>query len=664
MEAVPDDGNRKEVLAGAGASEFNNGGDGSEKKKEKGKEVVLDDGSGNVIGSGQQALRHDDRGRVLSGPDSEGWHKVPSKRRKVAALGGSSSGGRLGRERRCFRCLGAGHWRRECRDPVVCWRCKRAGHRAATCHLSHMGPESNHPPPIASSRPSYIPSIRLPISRLVEAAAAHLSECIIAKARGHSSSPAVVKEVATLLWGPRACSQVRRVGADTFLIGVPSARIREDMLLAGCMYGGGSSFSLSAWSPVLGAAPVAPRLWTVRFSGLPLHWMEAGCVTQLAERYGRLIDITKVDMDVEGLFFKEMVIEAAEVPASGRIRVSIGHETFDILSTVQESGAGRHRSWADVARPGGSRSRPSSSPVAASDPGKGGSDSSSETTQARCDGMGSVQNVGPEKTDQVMETGKPAEAWEVTYQAGPTVEVGLACAESPSVVPLAREELLSESNSVPVRQSQGTATAREESPKSQQPFCEFGSISKILAGNFKSGGRTVMVQPVSGATRPEPAEPIYGPPVRIPVGLSEEVFFGPGSIGPDWSWTWWDRDPNAGEDIFRPVRDVFPSVPISTREETGQSGVDKVVTMETAVSPRVTKEGPHLMKDREEMVWSRAHRVGIRLNSSADQQRFCDFLRETFGKRGAFDEGTSVVLGTSAASVLVEEVDRPANGPC
>ncbi|KAK1309393.1 hypothetical protein QJS10_CPA09g00691 [Acorus calamus] len=131
--------------------------------------------------------------------------------------------------------------------------------------------------------------------------------------------------------------------------------------------------------------------------------------------------------------------------------------------------------------------------------------------------MGSVQNVGPEKTDQVMETGKPAEALEATYQAGPTVEVGLACAESPSVVPLAREEPLSESNSVPVRQSQ---------------------------------------------------EPIYGPPVRIPVGLSEEEFFGPGSIGPDWSWTWWDRDPNAGEDIFTPVRDVFPSVPISTREET------------------------------------------------------------------------------------------------
>ncbi|KAK1309394.1 U-box domain-containing protein 34 [Acorus calamus] len=51
-EAVPDDGSRKEVLAGAGASEFNNGGDGSEKKKEKGKEVVLDNGSGNVIGSG------------------------------------------------------------------------------------------------------------------------------------------------------------------------------------------------------------------------------------------------------------------------------------------------------------------------------------------------------------------------------------------------------------------------------------------------------------------------------------------------------------------------------------------------------------------------------------------------------------------------------------
>ncbi|KAK1313364.1 hypothetical protein QJS10_CPA06g01142 [Acorus calamus] len=35
----------------------------------------------------------------------------------------------------CFRCLGVGHWRRTCRDPIVCMKYKGTGHKAAACPL-------------------------------------------------------------------------------------------------------------------------------------------------------------------------------------------------------------------------------------------------------------------------------------------------------------------------------------------------------------------------------------------------------------------------------------------------------------------------------------------------------------------------------------------------
>ncbi|KAK1272918.1 hypothetical protein QJS04_geneDACA012426 [Acorus gramineus] len=47
-------------------------------------------------------------------------------------------GGRCPKGSCCFRCLGLGHWRRECREPVICLRCRGTGHRAFTCPLDRV----------------------------------------------------------------------------------------------------------------------------------------------------------------------------------------------------------------------------------------------------------------------------------------------------------------------------------------------------------------------------------------------------------------------------------------------------------------------------------------------------------------------------------------------
>ena len=55
----------------------------------------------------------------------------------------------------CFKCLGRGDFKDDCRDPLVCRKCRRVGHYEAACQLGaverrenwdrHMGVEHDHP---------------------------------------------------------------------------------------------------------------------------------------------------------------------------------------------------------------------------------------------------------------------------------------------------------------------------------------------------------------------------------------------------------------------------------------------------------------------------------------------------------------------------------------
>ena len=107
-----------------------------------------------------------------NGADEEGWTMVgrrqePSIRRSVkGGYGGQNGNVEFGGRGRvlqrtqmhkgvCFKCLGRGHSKEECRDPIVCRKCRRVGHYEKACQLGaverredwdrHMGVVHDHP---------------------------------------------------------------------------------------------------------------------------------------------------------------------------------------------------------------------------------------------------------------------------------------------------------------------------------------------------------------------------------------------------------------------------------------------------------------------------------------------------------------------------------------
>ena len=70
-------------------------------------------------GSGAAGLaRGDDEG--------SGWHTVRNRREFHQPPVTNMAG-------RCYRCLGRGHFARDCRDPIICRVCLRTGHRKKEC---------------------------------------------------------------------------------------------------------------------------------------------------------------------------------------------------------------------------------------------------------------------------------------------------------------------------------------------------------------------------------------------------------------------------------------------------------------------------------------------------------------------------------------------------
>ena len=88
----------------------------------------------------------------VTGAEEEGWTMVGRRResglRQTAngGYGGQNGYKGIGERGRgmqrtpgqrdvCFRCLGRGHYKDECRDPIVCRKCRGVGHYEATCQM-------------------------------------------------------------------------------------------------------------------------------------------------------------------------------------------------------------------------------------------------------------------------------------------------------------------------------------------------------------------------------------------------------------------------------------------------------------------------------------------------------------------------------------------------
>ena len=111
-------------------------------------------------GLGRRFPRHDASLQVQkrtgkfkgSGASEEGWTEV---RRRISGRIHEANGGIWrqqgqvvmrdrerpttgGRRQRviCFKCLGSGHYKHECRDPVVCRHCRRVGHYEVACPVA------------------------------------------------------------------------------------------------------------------------------------------------------------------------------------------------------------------------------------------------------------------------------------------------------------------------------------------------------------------------------------------------------------------------------------------------------------------------------------------------------------------------------------------------
>ena len=83
---------------------------------------------GNGDRSYVQAAQQGSGAAVLARGDDEGsgWHTVRNRRELHQPPVTNMAG-------RCYRCLGRGHFARDCRDPIVCRVCLRTGHRKKEC---------------------------------------------------------------------------------------------------------------------------------------------------------------------------------------------------------------------------------------------------------------------------------------------------------------------------------------------------------------------------------------------------------------------------------------------------------------------------------------------------------------------------------------------------
>ncbi|KAK1283536.1 hypothetical protein QJS10_CPB21g01264 [Acorus calamus] len=139
----------------------------------------------------------------------------------------------FGRRTQCFRCLGYGHRRWECRDLIVCRSCRGIGHKAKEC-VAHQTAASKRVPAHQGG-----PSLAIQLGDDFNPCEEEqkLRCCVVVRTEGGSPT----QEEATLLiremWGDKFWRMDSDLGGGCFLIYVQCPKLRARMTRKGRIQG-------------------------------------------------------------------------------------------------------------------------------------------------------------------------------------------------------------------------------------------------------------------------------------------------------------------------------------------------------------------------------------------------------------------------------------------
>ncbi|KAK1308285.1 hypothetical protein QJS10_CPA09g00724 [Acorus calamus] len=342
-----------------------------------------------------------------------------------------------------------------------------------------------------------------------------LNCCVIAEASGWSPPLGVVKDVFLAAWGKGVVERVRGLGGAFFAIFVPSESDRCRMIQAGRCGDEVGSFRLRPWSPGFGAAPRPSRTWQVRVVGLPIHWLLAGGVREVLASFGEVIEVLGCGFDADGRSTKDVLLAAPpHVSLPGVITVSHGSLSCSVHLHAEEVGFNCARSWAEVA----TESIPSTS----------ASHVASRT------------------------------AWrDKVLGMAPQIAVGACTAAAQDPKSAARHE----GDNVCEKVASRTASVEVDRISGPAQGKSLQGCQAVGEGNVKTGVDVAQTKNRSDVVV-SPGEP--DEKFELPMGFmrgprtvldhsDSDCPFGPGSIGPEWAWAWWGKDPGTGSDLFRPI---------------------------------------------------------------------------------------------------------------
>ncbi|KAK1325332.1 hypothetical protein QJS10_CPA01g01681 [Acorus calamus] len=163
---------------------------------------------------------------------------------------------------RCFRCLGSGHWSRECREPLTCRRCGGTGHRAFQCTELKRRPGMPKAPSTEETLDIQLGDSFNPCDE-----ARTLRCCVVASTDGWTLFQEELENLLRAAWGSSYRSVERELGSAFLLVRVMNPKLRARMVRRGVLQGSGGPIRLVCWMPEFGTSASESSRWKMRLVG-------------------------------------------------------------------------------------------------------------------------------------------------------------------------------------------------------------------------------------------------------------------------------------------------------------------------------------------------------------------------------------------------------------